>query len=108
MAYIDKKIAMQYLANSEKIFDKLKTNFLNTYKNFKPQMESYIKNNDFDSIHNLIHQIKGISLNIGSEVLYDDSIKILDEIRKKGEVAPFLLECYIETFEMCYLELSKL
>ena len=79
MAYIDKKIAMQYLANSEKIFDKLKTNFLNTYKNFKPQMESYIKNNDFDSIHNLIHQIKGISLNIGSEVLYDDSIKILDE-----------------------------
>ena len=59
MAYIDKKIAMQYLANSEKIFDKLKTNFLNTYKNFKSQMESYIKHNDFDSIHNLIHQIKG-------------------------------------------------
>ena len=27
MAYIDKKIAMQYLANSEKIFDKIYGNY---------------------------------------------------------------------------------
>ena len=34
MSYIDKNIALKYLANSEKIFDKIKNKFLDDYKNF--------------------------------------------------------------------------
>lgn len=108
MGYIDKKIAMQYLANSEKLFDSLKNRFISNYKDYKSSLTNYLNDKNYEGIYNIIHQIKGFSLNIGSLVLYDDSIHILDEIQKKGEVSPFLVECYIENLDMCYLELSKM
>ena len=108
MGYIDKRIAMQYLANSEKLFDSLKNRFISNYNGYKNTLTNSLYNNDYEGIYNLIHQIKGFSLNIGSEVLYNDSIHILEEIQKKGEVSPFEIECYIESLDMCYLELSRM
>ncbi len=108
MGYIDKKIAMQYLANSEKLFNSLKNNFISNYKEYKDSLSLYLNDKNYEGIYNIIHQIKGFSLNIGSEVLYNDSIHILEEIQKKGETSPFLVECYIESLEMCYLELSRM
>lgn len=107
MGYVDKSVALKYLANSEKLFDRLKNNFLESNKNTLDDITNCVANNDVEGLHQIVHSIKGISLNLGSMPLYDDSIALLEKI-KKGEISIPLLEQFIDTFRNVYNELSRL
>ena len=39
--YVNKKLALSYLAGSEIIFNKLKNNFLDSYKNYSDDILSF-------------------------------------------------------------------
>ncbi len=107
MNYVDKSIAMKYLANSEKIFNKVKESFLNTYKNGVEEINTLYQENDVDALYRYIHSLKGISLNVGSMILYEDACSILEKIKKKEDNLPSL-DQFIYTFRNVYLELSRL
>lgn len=107
MGYVDKKVALRYLANSEVLFNKIKTNFLTNNKDTVEKITECIVNNDIEELHRIIHSIKGISLNLGSMVLYEDSCLVVDKL-KKEEVDLPLIERFIDTFKNVYFELSKM
>lgn len=107
MAYIDKKVALQYLANSETLFDKLKKRFLENHKDGAEKVSKYVIDNDLDGLYNYIHSIKGVSLNIGSIPLYDDSEALLAKL-KMGVVNIQLIDMFVNTLTNVLDELSKI
>ncbi len=107
MGYVDKKIALQYLANSENLFNKIKTSFLNNNQDTIDNITKCLLENNIEELHRIIHSIKGISLNIGSMVLYEDSSAVVEKL-KKEEIDLPLLERFIDTFNNVYLELSRM
>lgn len=107
MNYVDKKIALQYLANSELIFNKLKNSFLNSYKDGEATITKLVNDKNIDELYRYIHSIKGISLNVGSQVLYDDSVLVLEKL-KKEEIDLPLIKRFIETLRFVCKELEKL
>lgn len=106
MNYVDKEIALKYLANSEKLFNKVKDSFLNSYKNAVEDINYLCNTNNIDELYRYIHSIKGISLNIGSMVLYEDSEAVLEKIKKEAKLPS--LEQFIYTLRNVCYELSKL
>ncbi len=107
MDYVDKNTALKYLANSEKIFNRVKDSFLNTYKTGVEDITSLYSNKQFEDLYRYIHSIKGISLNVGSMILFEDSCTILDKIKKEEVTLP-QLEQFIHTLRSVYFELQQL
>ena len=105
--YVDKKIALQNLANSEALFNKMKTGFLKQFQNAVEKINELYQNKDYDAMHQYIHSIKGMSLNVGSQNLYDDADLVLEKINKEALDLP-CLEQFIFTFRSVYEELSRI
>lgn len=105
--YVNKTLALSYLAGSEIIFNKLKNSFLESYKNFKEDILSFYNTNNYQELYRYIHNIKGISLNLGSRALYDDSILVLEEF-KKDVYNLSNIEKLLNTLTIVYSELEKL
>jgi hypothetical protein len=105
--YVNKTLALSYLAGSEVIFNKLKNNFLDSYKNFNEDILSFYNTNNYQELYRYIHNIKGISLNLGSKNLYDDSILVLEEF-KKDVYNLSNIEKLLNTLTIVYSELEKL
>lgn len=106
MNYVDKKIALKYLANSEILFNKVKQSFLYSYQNGVEEINHFCNTNNVEELYRYIHSIKGISLNIGSMILYEDSEAVLDKIKKEGKIPS--LEQFIFTLRNVCHELSNL
>ena len=104
MPFVDKKIAIKNLANP-KDFDVFKNRFLKMYKNAVEEIVRLVDNNDMDDLYNFISGINNISLNIGSSILYNDTLELLDKI-KRGELSPQILDDLYQTLRYVYDELS--
>lgn len=105
--YIDKTLALSYLAGSEKIFNKLRMSFLESYKNFNYDILSFYNSSNFEELYRYIHNIKGISLNLGSKELYNDSITVLEEF-KKDVYNLSNINKLLNTLNIVYKELEEL
>ena len=104
MPFVDKNIAVKNLANP-KDFDIFKNRFLKVYKGAVEEIVRLVENNDMDSLYNYISGINNISLNIGSSILYNDTLELLDKI-KRGELSPQILDDLYQTLRYVYDELS--
>ncbi len=104
MPFVDKNIAIKNLANP-KDFDVFKNRFLKTYKNAVERIISLKEDNNIDELYTYISNINNISLNIGSSILYNDTLEILDKI-KRGELTPQILDDLYQTIRYVYDELS--
>ena len=104
MPFVDKNIAVKNLANP-KDFDIFKNRFLKVYKNSVEDITKLVDNNDTDELYKYISGINNISLNIGSSILYNDTLELLDKI-KRGEVSPQILDDLYQTLRYVYDELS--
>ena len=91
----------------ENLFNKIKTSFLNNNQDTIDNITKCLLENNIEELHRIIHSIKGISLNIGSMVLYEDSSAVVEKL-KKEEIDLPLLERFIDTFNNVYLELSRM
>lgn len=83
MAYISKELAMQYLMGNMMIFYKVRDSFLLSYEDYEVKFNQLLQNKDFKGLEMYIHSIKGISLNLGAQMLYDSSVDALVGIRKE-------------------------
>ncbi len=104
MPFVDKKTALQNLANP-KDYDVFKARYLKMYKNAVERIVKFIGDNDIDDLYNYISGINNISLNIGSSILYNDSLEILDKI-KRGELSPQMFDDFYQTLRYVYDELE--
>lgn len=107
MDYIDLDIAMRYMMNNYTIFLKVRESFLNNYKTFNEEYNKLITEKDLDNLEMTIHSLKGISLNIGAQLLYDSACDALDELRKKLFDYKTLADFQI-TFNNTYSALARL
>ena len=107
MAYVDKNVALKYLANSESLFDRIRKGFLANNKDGIEKINQYVEDENIQDLYNYIHSIKGISLNLGSNTLYEDSQAVLEKL-KKEEINLPLIEMFIDTFKCVYDELSRM
>ena len=105
--YVNKVLALSYLAGSEKIFNKLKLSFLDSYKNYKEDIINFYDSSNYEELYRYIHNIKGISLNLGSKELYNDSILLLEEF-KKDVYNLSNIESFLNTLNIVYKELQEL
>ena len=99
MAYIEKKIALDYLG-SLNLFNIVALSFLSSYEDFVLRVK-YMT--DEEEIHNEIHSLKGITLNLGMVLLYDETTKLLKKIRDKEN---YSLTSLFEIFKNTYEELK--
>jgi hypothetical protein len=105
--YIDKGLALSYLAGSEKIYNKLRLSFLESYKNYNNDILSFYNSSNFEELYRYIHNIKGISLNLGSKELLNESIAVLEEF-KKDVYNLSSIEKFLNTLSIVYKELEQL
>ena len=105
--YVNKVLALSYLAGSEKIFYKLKLSFLESYKNYQDDIINFYNSSNYEELYRYIHNIKGISLNLGSKMLYDDSVLVLEEF-KKDVYNISTIEKLLNTLSNVYRELELL
>lgn len=107
MNYIDKQTWSSYLGSNEELFAVIAKSFLTSYKNFVNKISEAVNKNDLDELYNLIHSLKGITLNLGMNQLYEVSSKILvkikDDFSYEKEIIPF-----IDIFNLTYDELDCL
>ena len=104
MPFVDKKTALQNLANP-KDFDIFKARYLKSYKNAVENIIKLLDDNDIDDLYNYISGINNISLNIGSSILYNDTLELLEKI-KRGELSPQMFDDLYQTLRYVYDELE--
>ena len=62
MSYVNKNTALRNLANSDKLFLKFKTNFLNRYINCVEELTNLVASNDVNGVYDYINSIKSYAL----------------------------------------------
>ncbi len=82
MEYVSKELALKYLMGNELIFNKVKDSFLESYHDCGNKVEKLISQHDFKNYELYVHSLKGISLNLGAEKLYNSAVANLESIRK--------------------------
>lgn len=103
--FVEKEIWMEYLAGSEDLFKIVGKSFLDDYKSYIDEMKKNIDLNLIDDIHNQLHSLKGITLNLGMKQLYDQTENALVPIRKNIIDMNEIQELW-EIFEKSYNELK--
>ena len=103
--FVDKEIWMEYLAGSEELFKVVGKSFLVDYKNYVDEMNKNIQDDKIDDVHNQLHSLKGITLNLGMKQLYDQTEQALIPIRK-GIIDMKQISKLYEIFEESYKELE--
>lgn len=107
MIFVSVDLAMKYLMNHRNIFDKVKDSFLESYRNYEKDYSQFIENKDLRGLENYIHSVKGISLNLGAQILYDSAVLALIPIRN-NEWNSKSLNAFFEVLGGTYKELESL
>lgn len=107
MKYVSMDLAMNYLMNQRTIFDKVKDSFLDSYQDYQKKFWSMVDQKDYQNLEIYIHAIKGISLNLGAQMLYDSAVLALVFI-KNQEWDERSIQAFYEVLDHTYQELKSL
>ncbi|MGB5866658.1 MAG: transporter substrate-binding domain-containing protein [Arcobacteraceae bacterium] len=78
------------LNNSHEIYIKILKQFGTTYKNVYDELQKFLDIKDLESLKVKVHELKGVTGNIGATILYEKLV-IIDKIIKKDEIPSFQL-----------------
>lgn len=78
---IDISLALEYLGNDEFVYGVMKKNYLKEYQDFELKANSYLSEKDFTKLELIIHKLKGISLYLGSKILYEFCSYLVNTLR---------------------------
>lgn len=107
MNYVNKEVAFRYLTGIEHLFDTLAKSFLESYKNFENEVTDSYQNNNFEKLYNHVHSLKGITLNIGMEELYNVCVNVLSDIRFQ-RLSENQIKKLLDVFNNTYQELKEM
>lgn len=80
--FIDDNISKEYLANDETTINVVRNTYVLEFSDLSDKLDELLNNKEYQAILDLVHRVKGVSLYIGSQVLYDCSSYICECIRK--------------------------
>lgn len=93
---IDVKVGLAIAQNNHVLYQRLLLKFKNSYHNGIDPMAAARANNDFETLEQLAHTLKGVAGNIGATQLYE-LCQLLEDSAIQHEVEPSLLtECQTE------------
>jgi len=81
-------LALSMLDNNQAIYNKLLVRYIEEYKDLEDIIMNLLVKNDYLQIREYVHKIKGISLNVGSDKLYQISRELeykimLNEVKEE-------------------------
>ncbi len=100
-------LAMDYLMNQKTIFTAVKNSFLKSYEDYQVAYWAMVEQKNQKQLERYIHSIKGISLNLGAQMLYDSAVLVLVFIRN-NEWDAVSLQTFYDVLDHTYQELSSL
>lgn len=95
---INDSLSNDYLAKDVLTIKVVRSTYVDEFINCKDVLISYLEKKDYQKILDYVHRIKGVSLYIGANNLYELSSFICDSIRNN-------LECFDEV--MLLIELNE-
>ena len=105
--YIEDDVWKNYLDNSFELFILVGKSFLESYKDFKKKIEREFDLKEIDLIHEDLHSIKGITLNLGMSKL---DIAVEEALRyiRKDILDKDSIENMLDIFSSTYIELENI
>jgi len=104
--YVEENVWMEYLAGSKDLFKIVSKSFIDDYKTYHDDIVKNIELNNIDELHNQLHSLKGITLNLGMKKLYDQTECTLIPIRK-DIIDKIEFDKLLEVFDNSYNELKS-
>jgi len=107
MAYVDKKEALRYLSNPND-FNIYKNMFIKLYdKDLINKIKQTYNDLQYKDLYDIINNINKISLNIGSNILFELSKELLESIDKENVDSNKIVEL-LETIDMVNIEIRNI
>lgn len=78
--YINQSVGLLTLCNNKKVYYRLLKRYYDEYHNVKDKINSLINKRNYQEIRMIVHKIKGISSNLGSNLLYEEALKLENQI----------------------------
>lgn len=107
MEYINRETWSEYLGGSEDMFKVIGTSFLSSYENFEVKLTQAFNKNDLEVCLNEIHSLKGITLNLGMNELYEATKLGCEKIRG-GQFTLSDMTAILDVFKPTYNELKSI
>lgn len=90
----NKNLALSMLDDNEKIYNNILKRYCDSYSDTSNKFYEFLNNDDYQSIREYVHKIKGISLYLGSEKLLEMSktleFKIVNNQANEEDIRCFL------------------
>ncbi len=104
---INQKLALSMLMNNQTIYYKLLKRFYEKYKDHPEILRNLFKTNDA-SFYRIVHDIKGISLNLGATKLFELSDLINSLYIQEEKIEEMILDNFIKEFNVVNKEIYKI
>ena len=104
---IDQKLALSMLMHNERIYYNLLKRFKDGYKANYESLKTLFNNNDIQ-FFKIVHDIKGISLNLGASKLYELTNEINTLFKKEELVKEELVDKFIIELELVLKEIEEI
>jgi HPt (histidine-containing phosphotransfer) domain-containing protein len=103
--FVEENVWMEYLAGSKDLFKIVGESFVKDYASYHSEIVQNIRDKKIDDLHNQLHSLKGITLNLGMKKLYDQTENTLIPIRK-DIIDTKEFDELLKVFDASYLELK--
>lgn len=104
---INQKLALSMLMNNQTIYYKLLKRFYEKYKDYPEILRNLFYVND-TSFYKIVHDIKGISLNLGASKLFELSDLINNLYIQEVKIEEIIVDDFIKEFNLVNKEIYKI
>lgn len=104
---INQKLALSMLMNNQTIYYRLLKRFYDKYKDYPDILKKLFYNNDIN-FYKTVHDVKGISLNLGASKLFELSDLINNLYIQKQEIVEKIVDNFIKELTLVNEEIYKI
>lgn len=104
---IDQELALSMLMHNKKIYYNLLKRFNEAYKTYPEILKDLFNKKDIN-FFKTVHDIKGISLNVGASYLYQISSEINSLFKKEEQVEEELVDKFIAELKIVLEEIEEI
>lgn len=111
--YFDYDVAMSYLGGMEFLLKKIADSFMDEYSDFTQNVTKALEDEENaypgymnSRLYSLLHTLKGITLNLGFQTLYDELLPILASL-KENIIEKEKIASMLDTFNASFKELKE-
>ena len=104
---INQKLALSMLMNNQTIYYRLLKRFYDKYKDYPDSLKKLFYNKDIN-FYKTVHDVKGISLNLGASKLFELSDLINNLYIQKREIEEKIVDNFIKELNLVNEEIYKI